>query len=102
MNDTLLRLQTWFANQCNGEWEHSYGVRIETIDNPGWTVAIELSNMNLGQRSFNEVAINRSETDWVKCRVRDGVFEGFGGVANLIEIINIFLAWSEGSPSRLG
>ncbi|MBS1660912.1 MAG: hypothetical protein JST68_07650 [Bacteroidetes bacterium] len=25
--------QTWHLEQCDGEWEHEYGVKIETLDN---------------------------------------------------------------------
>jgi hypothetical protein len=35
-DDDLLRwLQDWHAGQCDGDWEHSYGVDIGTLDNPG-------------------------------------------------------------------
>ncbi len=26
-------VQAWYATQCNGEWEESYGTKIETLDN---------------------------------------------------------------------
>lgn len=35
-------LERWYASQCNGEWEHSYGVWIDSLDNPGWQVRISL------------------------------------------------------------
>lgn len=35
--DVLGRLERWYAAQCNGDWEHTYGITIETLDNPGWT-----------------------------------------------------------------
>ena len=37
----LLRLQRWYVSRCDGEWEHGMGVRIETLDNPGWQVVID-------------------------------------------------------------
>jgi hypothetical protein len=30
----------WYTKQCNGDWEHSYGIRIDTIDNPGWSLTL--------------------------------------------------------------
>jgi hypothetical protein len=36
--DLLPRLSRWYAAHCSGEWEHQYGVSIQTIDNPGWLV----------------------------------------------------------------
>ena len=29
-------LQGWYMAHCDDDWEHSFGVTIETIDNPGW------------------------------------------------------------------
>ena len=34
-------LENWHADKCNGDWEHQGGIRIETLDNPGWRVHIE-------------------------------------------------------------
>lgn len=42
--DTLQELQRWYRSQCNGDWEHSYGVKIDTLDNPGWSVTVELAD----------------------------------------------------------
>lgn len=35
MNDWL---SNWHKLNCNGDWEHTYGIKIETLDNPGWLV----------------------------------------------------------------
>jgi hypothetical protein len=29
--DALFMLQRWYVGQCNGDWEHQYGVRIDTL-----------------------------------------------------------------------
>ncbi|WP_239135544.1 Imm53 family immunity protein, partial [Actinoplanes derwentensis] len=29
--DALTWLQGWYATQCDGDWEHEYGVSIETL-----------------------------------------------------------------------
>ena len=39
---SLSALEKWYSGQCKGEWEHGYGVRIDTLDNPGWRVHIAL------------------------------------------------------------
>src|SRR5262249_14404082 len=57
-------LQAWYATQCNGEWEHGYGLEIETIDNPGWSVKIDLNGTSLTDRHYERQAIHRSEHDW--------------------------------------
>ena len=52
----LARLQTWYARQCNGEWEHSFGINIQSCDNPGWWVKINLVGTPLQQQAFTEIA----------------------------------------------
>ncbi|GHB54781.1 hypothetical protein GCM10010331_48120 [Streptomyces xanthochromogenes] len=34
--NVLDRLQSWYSAQCNGDWEHEWGIKIDTLDNPGW------------------------------------------------------------------
>ncbi|WP_143316933.1 Imm53 family immunity protein [Clostridium sp. HBUAS56017] len=48
-------LQDWYNRNCNGDWEHSYGVNIGTLDNPGWTVDIDLIGTSLENEKFNKV-----------------------------------------------
>ena len=38
--DVLSMVNEWFKSQCNGDWEHDYGITIQTLDNPGWSVDI--------------------------------------------------------------
>lgn len=91
---TLSRLTEWFSEHCNGEWEHTYGVSIETLDNPGWAVRIDLRELELTQLQFVSVQIERGEADWINCKVEQEVFVGFGGPSNLEEILAVFLDWA--------
>jgi hypothetical protein len=34
MGYVLERLERWYAAQCNGDWKHTYGITLETLDNP--------------------------------------------------------------------
>jgi Immunity protein 53 len=43
MANELDRLQRWYLSHCNGDWEHTYGVTMENIDNPGWTLTVQLA-----------------------------------------------------------
>ena len=40
--EIIARLSDWYQSQCNGTWEHELGIVIDTIDNPGWLVKIDL------------------------------------------------------------
>lgn len=92
--NTLQELERWYRAQCDGDWEHSYGIKIDTLDNPGWSVSIDLVDTSLAEQSFTEVQRLQHETEWIHCRIRDGKWEGYGGPFILEEILQIFLAWA--------
>ena len=90
--DALYLLQRWYAAQCDSEWEHSYGVSIETLDNPGWSVRIELTGTELAALDNRDWARSeRSEHDWLHWRVADAIYEAACGPTNLNEAIVAFL-----------
>jgi len=88
-------IQEWFVTNCDGDWEHDKNLVIETIDNPGWSVFINLTGTYLENKSFKLIEINRSESDWIYCAVKKNKFESAGGSKNLIEILQIFQVWAE-------
>jgi len=98
---SLGALQAWFLSHCDGDWEHQCGVRIETLDNPGWSLTINLEGTGLTDKPFAEVArgvgvdARPNDNDWLDCRVADGTFEGRGGPTSLEEMLSIFLKWAE-------
>lgn len=91
----LIRLEEWFHGQCDGTWEHQYGVRVETLDNPGWSVEIDLRGTPLHGETLAAIEIDRTPVDWIRVRLEDDEFKGFGGPRNLGEIIRIFLRWAD-------
>ena len=96
--NAVRRLQDWFHSRCDGDWEHGEGITIETLDNPGWKIEIVLADTPLEKKPFAEV--NRdyeSETEWLTCFLRDGMFMGACGPRKLEEMIEVFLTWAEES-----
>ena len=93
---TLARLQRWYALQCNGDWEHPFGLKIETLDNTGWSVEINLTDADLEGMPFAEVSDLDPEADWIRCSVEDGEFQGAGGASMFETILGHFLDWAEG------
>jgi elongation factor P hydroxylase len=89
-SDTLNWLQAWYAAQCNGEWEHSWGIKIDNIDNPGWIVTIDLRETELFEKAFEKLNIKRSELDWIMCFVKEAKFEIRCGPKNLTDALEIF------------
>ena len=93
--ETLQELQNWYQSQCDGDWEHGNGVRIGNIDNPGWSVTIDLAETDLADRDYPEMRHNiEHESEWMLCRVADHKFEGMGGPFMLGKILRTFLDWA--------
>ena len=93
--DTLQELQNWYQSHCDGDWEHSNGVTIGSVDNPGWTVTVDLGETDLSDRAFSEIRHQMEhESDWMLCRVVNQKFEGAGGPLMLEKILRVFLDWA--------
>jgi hypothetical protein len=91
--DVFVELQKWYENQCDGDWEHQYGIEIGTLDNPGWSVSIDLTDTDLEEKEFQKISNVEPERDWILCRIEEGKFRGDGGPQMLEEIIKVFLDW---------
>ena len=85
--DSLTRLQSWYAARSDGEWEHEFGARIETIDNPGWSVTIDLQGTAQSAYVVDRLNLERSETDWVHLWKADLQLKGVCGPENLGELL---------------
>jgi hypothetical protein len=100
--DIVEELQRWYQKQCNGQWEHSYGVRIDTLDNPGWSVEIDLRGTELIGADLPPTRYERPDA-WLHCEVVDGRFVARCGPLQLREALRIFveLANSIGDPTSM-
>ena len=92
--EELVELCQWYFRHCDGDWEHQHGITIETLDNPGWALRINLEDTELENRPFQELVLERSDSDWIYCGVRDKEFWAAGGPLNLKEMLRIFLDWA--------
>ena len=92
MKETIKRIQNWYKLNCNGDWEHSYGFSIATLDNPGWAIRIDLSETPLEGLDFQKVFQNiEYEHDWFHIKTTQKVLEIACGPENLKQVFNIFL-----------
>jgi hypothetical protein len=89
----LSDLQSWYLSRCDGDWEHQYGVKIETLDNPGWSLKVDLCGTDAEDQTFGRTKIERTEDDWISCWVEKNEFNAAMGPQNLAEGIEIFLRW---------
>ena len=102
----LDRIVEWFEKQCNGTWEHSFGIRIETCDNPGWLVEIDLKGTPLEHKIFRPFRVgdfsnNAPEKPWIDITVKEGRFRGAGDTRQLCEIIKRFIDWADTESNRM-
>lgn len=98
---TLKWIQQWYFEQCDDDWENQFGICIETLDNPGWSVKVSLENTDVKDKTFENINIERTENDWIHCKIEydkegnDTHFFGNGGPMNLGEILDVFKLWIE-------
>lgn len=94
--DLLLWLQRWYAGQCDGDWEHGSGIKISTLDNPGWHLTVDISGTELEGMPFatREYQLHEDE-DWWICEVKNGQFIARCSPQNLIIMIGVFRSWVE-------
>ena len=99
--DILNWLMKWYQSNCDGYWEHLYGINIETLDNPGWSVDINLNDTTFENKIFNSIKYHKSDNDWIICRVENSIFKGGGDSSKLEEIFKIFKSWIESDDKRV-
>ena len=101
MANTFGRLSAWYSSQCNGIWEQDSRISIESCDNPGWWVKIDLKGTPLLDQAFASIAKgvdawgHPNKESWIHCQVKDGKFSGAGDPERLEEILILFLTWAE-------
>lgn len=89
LSNTLEWLENWYLQQCNGYWEYSYGIKIETLDNPGWYLVIEFIGTNTHLQ--NEGWKNKEDEDgWCAYGIEDGVFSATCDPNKLGLLIQLF------------
>ena len=94
----------WYLAECNGDWEHSYGIEIGTLDNPGWTLKIDLRETTLLGQPFARVAYGKIANDleewqiagsWWVAELKGETFEAACGPLDLPSVIGLFRNWVE-------
>jgi hypothetical protein len=93
----LTRLNNWYQSQCDGNWEHGWGITLGTIDNPGWSIEVHLTESPLEYKPFVPISIDDDDDmdDWIFCKVEEGIFRGSCCPKRLDEMLEIFLDWAD-------
>ena len=91
MESTLSSIQKWYIEQCDGNWEHSYGIKIETVDNPGWFVTIDL--LETTTDAIRDIGLIKSEVDdkdWYIIQIKNGQYLASGDPLKLDFLLGKF------------
>ncbi|HQZ15391.1 MAG TPA: immunity 53 family protein [Vicinamibacteria bacterium] len=94
MENELEFIQAWYRAQCDGAWEHSCGVKIDTLDNPGWSVTIDLRGTPLEHGTMAKLSQDCGPGDWVFMEVTGAQFRAAGDPSKLAAILGAFREWS--------
>ena len=88
-------LAEWFQGQANEKWEHEYGIKIATLDNPGWSLRVDLVDTSLRSASFAPEQSEDGES-WTRFWKDDeeGVFHAAGDATALPMMIGRFRQWA--------
>lgn len=97
----------WYRAHCDGDWEHGFGVRLESMDNPGWYFAVDLKGTELERVPFSRVEHNLADAEaglearnWWHCEVENGTFNGYCGPWDIRTVFKYFRLWAETNSAK--
>jgi hypothetical protein len=76
-------LAEWYSRQCDGDWEHEYGIEITTLDNPGWLIRVDLKGTELEGLTIPRAGANSDDGPWLDYHADGEVFIGTCDVRSL-------------------
>src|SRR5687767_10746727 len=88
--EILQWIQEWYKKQCDGNWEHSYGIKIESLDNPGWQIKIDLEGTELEGYEIKYTLIEKAPDDWYGLKIEENIFHAAGDPNKLIFLLEKF------------
>lgn len=66
-----MNMINWLEKWKNQFPEDVCRIKIQTLDNPGWIVEINLENTGFEIKEFEKVSFDNSDDDWIICNVED-------------------------------
>lgn len=92
-------LMEWYASQCDGDWEHQHGVTIDTLDNPGWSLKVDLRGTEAEGRKLERERDQAADEDvWSHISSDGETFLAYCGPRELGRVIARFRDWVEARP----
>lgn len=89
-NDNVQFISDWYERQCDGDWEHGVGIRLTTLDNPGWMITIRLDETTLDGCILEMVTDETSDDDWIHYWADGQIFRAACSPRNLNRALSEF------------
>lgn len=89
-------LQRFFLSNCDGQWEHYYGCKIDTMSDPGWRLEFDLTGTLYSGATLDLLEDQTGPLVWMKCEIVDGVFKAQCAPRQLGDCIQILRDVVEG------
>lgn len=91
---SLTKLQDWYISNCDGDWEHQCGFKLQTLDNPGWAFTVDLDKTHQEYQSFTEQKINyEHDTQWLIVSKKGSKLTGACGPTELETMLTLVTEW---------
>lgn len=91
--EILKWLETWYSEHCDGDWEHSFGIKIDTIDNPGWSIEIDLNETEYADRQLDYKLKEISADNWYGIKIE--IYKAVCDPSKLESMLLEFKKWTE-------
>ena len=88
--DEIEWIEKWYESNCDDNWEHDYGIKIETLDNPGWSIKIDTIYTSVKLKDSTWKLDEKSDDDWFGYKVENGLYDSAGDPSKLRFILNHF------------
>ncbi len=83
-------IQNWFKENCDGKWEQGEGILINTLENPGWEVEIDISNTSIANIDLSWILNENGKHDWYGVKIENQKFNASGDAGKLEFLLNLF------------
>ena len=78
MDNILEWIEKWYVENCDGDWEHNNGIKIDTLENPGWSIIIDLKGTKYFKENIEKVVAENDNNVWYSYHIDSGKFMAFG------------------------
>ncbi|MES2063387.1 MAG: Imm53 family immunity protein [Bacteroidota bacterium] len=79
----------WYQAQCDGDWEHSNVIEINSLDNPGWSLKVDVGDTKHSSKTL-DLKEFISDDNWFQINCDGTTFKAFGDSSKLILLCEQF------------